>query len=137
MDNARIEIEVEFTVRDYECDMDRFVNNAVYLNYLEHTRHELLKRIGINFKNLSNQGFSLVVTRIEADYRASLISDDCFYIRTSIIRKGRVRLIFKQEIFRKLDKLLILNATVTGTALNSRGRPEIPIEVNQAINSIN
>ncbi|MBU2223338.1 MAG: acyl-CoA thioesterase, partial [Gammaproteobacteria bacterium] len=27
---------VDFKVRDYECDMQGIVNNAVYFNYLEH-----------------------------------------------------------------------------------------------------
>ncbi len=38
----KYEFELEFTVRDYECDLQGIVNNAVYLNYLEHTRHQYL-----------------------------------------------------------------------------------------------
>jgi len=38
-----------FQVRDYECDLQGIVNNAVYLHYLEHTRHEFLKQSGIDF----------------------------------------------------------------------------------------
>ena len=34
---------LEMTVRDYECDLQGVVNNAVYQNYLEHARHEYLK----------------------------------------------------------------------------------------------
>ena len=29
--------EIEMQVRDYECDIQGIVNNAVYQNYLEHT----------------------------------------------------------------------------------------------------
>ncbi|NLI24182.1 MAG: acyl-CoA thioesterase, partial [Bacteroidales bacterium] len=28
--------ELEMEVRDYECDIQGIVNNAVYMNYLEH-----------------------------------------------------------------------------------------------------
>jgi acyl-CoA thioester hydrolase len=62
--------DLEFKVRDYECDMDHVVNNAVYLNYLEHARHELLLGLGIKFGELSKRGVSLVVTRIEVDFKA-------------------------------------------------------------------
>ena len=33
---------LEFSVRDYECDLQGIVNNATYLHYLEHARHEFL-----------------------------------------------------------------------------------------------
>ena len=37
---------LEMAVRDYECDLQAVVNNAVYQNYLEHARHEYLKSLG-------------------------------------------------------------------------------------------
>jgi len=39
-------------VRDYECDIQGIVNNAVYQNYFEHTRHEFIKSAGLNFADL-------------------------------------------------------------------------------------
>ena len=126
-------VDLEMKVRDYECDMDQVVNNAVYLHYLEHARHELLLGLGINFGELSRQGTSLVVTRMEADFRASLTSGDTFFVRTSLKRKGRIRLEFNQNIYRTTDKRLMLSAVVTGTALNQRGRPEIPVELDRLL----
>ena len=126
-------LDLELKVRDYECDMDHVVNNAVYLNYLEHARHEFLVQIGINFGELSRRGTSLVVTRIEADFKASLTSGDSFVIRTSFSRQGRIRLLFKQGIYRLPDQRLMLSAVVTGTALNARGRPEIPAQIEEAL----
>ena len=40
---------IDLQVRDYECDMESIVNNATYLNYFEHARHEFLKTAGIDF----------------------------------------------------------------------------------------
>ena len=34
-------------VRDYECDLQGVVNNAVYQNYLEHARHQYLQSLGL------------------------------------------------------------------------------------------
>ena len=53
---------LEMAVRDYECDLQGVVNNAVYQNYLEHARHEYLKDIGIDFAALAAQRINLVVT---------------------------------------------------------------------------
>lgn len=133
MDTPDKAFELELKVRDYECDMDHVVNNAVYLNYLEHARHEFLVELGIKFGELSKQGISLVVTRIEADFRASLTSGDSFSVRTTLFRNGRIRLQFNQSIYRIPDDRLMLSAVVTGTALNQRGRPEIPIELERAL----
>lgn len=122
-------LDVEFRVRDYECDMGHVVNNAVYLNYLEHARHELLGSMGIRFGDLAKRGIFLVVTRIEADFKASLTSGDTFIVRTELQRKGRLRLQFNQQIRRSKDGQLMMSALVTGTALNARGRPELPAEL--------
>lgn len=128
-DTSTRTLDVEFRVRDYECDMGHVVNNAVYLNYLEHARHELLGSIGIRFGDLAKRGIFLVVTRIEADFKASLTSGDTFIVRTGLQRRGRLRLQFNQQIRRSPDEQLMMSALVTGTALNARGRPGFPAEL--------
>jgi acyl-CoA thioester hydrolase len=132
-ENSPRSLNVEFKVRDYECDMGHVVNHAVYLNYLEHARHELLGSMGIRFGDLAKRGIFLVVTRVEADFKASLISGDAFIVRTELQRHGRLRLQFNQQIQRSPDGKVMLSAIVTGTALNARGRPEIPAELDGLI----
>ncbi len=61
--------ELLFSVRDYECDLQGVVNNAVYQNYLEHARHVFLKEQGIDFAALAREGVNLVVIRAELDYK--------------------------------------------------------------------
>ena len=38
--------ELPMKVRDYEVDAEGIVNNAIYLHYLEHTRHEFCDMVG-------------------------------------------------------------------------------------------
>ena len=117
--------ELDFAVRDYECDLQGIVNNANYQHYLEHARHEFLLSRGISFADLHNEGIDLIVTRVEIDYKFPLKSRDRFIVTVNIRRQGNVRLIFEQQIFRLPDRKLIINARVTGVATKN-GRPVSP-----------
>ena len=68
--------ELDFKVRDYECDLQGIVNNSVYQNYLEHTRHEFLLDNNVSFDLLHQQGVDAVVARIEMAYKTPLKSGD-------------------------------------------------------------
>lgn len=114
--------ELELTVRDYECDLQGIVNNAVYLNYLEHARHTFLLERKIDFAKLHTEGVDLVVSRIEIDYKLSLTSGDKFVIQTSLRREGFLRVIFDQEILRLPDRKTVVKAKVIGVGLRN-GRP--------------
>jgi acyl-CoA thioester hydrolase len=120
--------QLEFDVRDYECDLTGVVNNAVYQHYLEHTRHVFLKQAGIDFAALAQQGIVLVVTRIELDFLCSLRSGDRFQVCLNLERVSRLRFGFKQDIYHLPDGKPILKGRVIGTALNAAGRPYLPVE---------
>ena len=124
---------LEMAVRDYECDLQGVVNNAVYQNYLEHARHEYLKSIGIDFAALTARGINLVVTRAEIDYKFSLTSGDRFLVAVRPERLSPVRLGFRQDIYLLPDRKVVVKALITGTALNAKGRPQIPLELEEAL----
>lgn len=119
----------EADVRDYECDIQGVVNNAVYLHYLEHARHLFLKAGGVDFVALTQAGINLVVTRMELDYLTSLRGGDRFGVRVAVERVSRLRFGFRQDIVRILDGKPILRALVIGTALDANGRPHLPGDV--------
>lgn len=117
--------QVEFKVRDYECDMQGIVNNGVYFNYLEHARHEYLLAKGLDFADLTAKKIHLVVVRSEMDYKNSLTSGDQFVVQVSVERISKVKFGFRQRVVRLPDEKVALEALVIGTALNKRGRPFI------------
>ncbi len=118
--------QLEFKVRDYECDMQGVVNNGVYQNYLEHARHDFLLTRGISFAEMTAAGINLVVVRAELDYKKSLTSNDRFIVRSILRQTSRIRFEFQQDIFRLPDETLMLAARITGTSINERGRPYLP-----------
>lgn len=113
--------ELKLTVRDYELDFQGIVNNAVYMNYLEHTRHEFLKQAGINLPLLHHEGVDPVVTHADIQYKHSLASGDAFTSCLSIQKEG-IRFIFYQDIYRDSDNQLMIKAKIE-SAILQHGRP--------------
>ncbi len=124
---------LELAVRDYECDQQGIVNNAVYQNYLEHARHEYLKAIGIDVADFARRGIRLVVVRAELDYKRPLGSGDRFAVRLSLQRVSRLRYAFQQTIDRLPDGMPIVDARIVCAALDQRGRPVMPSELERLL----
>ena len=108
--------ELEFKVRDYECDLQGIVNNSVYQNYLEHTRHEFLLDHNVSFHQLHMQGVDAVVARIEMAYKTPLKSGDAFISKLYVAKEG-IKYVFHQTIFRKEDNKVCLKAKVDTVVL--------------------
>jgi acyl-CoA thioester hydrolase len=122
------DFELTLAVRDYECDLQGVVNNAVYQNYLEHTRHQYLQSLDLSFAHFHQQGQDLVLTRVEIDYQAPLKSGDHFTVKLRLEKESRLRFRFIQDIY-KQDGTHILHGRLIGTCLNRDGRPGFPPEV--------
>ena len=125
--------KIDLQVRDYECDMQGYVNNAIYQNYLEHARHEYLQRLGINFAILAKQKVNLVVIRAELDYKFPLRSGVHFWIGLNLGRVSKIRFKFWQDLYRYPDDKLILKSIIIGTSLNEKGRPQLFREVDDLL----
>ncbi|NIQ94479.1 MAG: acyl-CoA thioesterase [Desulfuromonadales bacterium] len=120
---------LDFQVRDYECDMQGVVNNAVYQNYLEHTRHEYLKSLGLDFAELTRQGLHLMVIRAELDYRRSLRSGDRFRVGLRMERLSPLRVVIYQRIVLVGDEAPVLEAKIIAAAISEKGRPKMPAPI--------
>ena len=103
--------ELELKVRDYECDIQGIVNNSVYQNYLEHTRHEFLEENNVSFAELHDRGIDPMVSTIEIAYKTPLRPGDVFVSKLFVTKDG-VRYIFHQVICRKSDNKLVIKAKV-------------------------
>jgi len=108
--------ELDFKVRDYECDLQGIVNNSVYQNYLEHTRHEFLKVVGLDFAELFKQGIKAVVAKVELAYKTSLQSGDEFIVKLRVEKKG-IKYMFYQYIYKKSDNTLCLKGVITSVCV--------------------
>ena len=93
-------------VRDYEVDSQGIVNNANYLHYLEHTRHEFCQERGISFRDMQRAGIDPVVRKIEISYLTPLRLAEETESKLWMERRG-ARFIFHQDIFNAKGKEVV------------------------------
>jgi len=132
-ENSDKVFSVALEVRDYECDMQGIVNNAVYQNYLEWARHCYLRSRGLDFADLTKRGIIVVVIRSELDYLRSLNSGDNFTITVSTRKASRLKMVFDQNIVLSPDNEPVVKARITATCINERNRPYFHDELNRLL----
>ncbi|MFA6938547.1 MAG: acyl-CoA thioesterase [Treponema sp.] len=110
----------ELTVRSYECDSYKHVNNAVYLNYLEYGRMEYLHQIKFDYNGLVAKGYYLYVTHIDIHYKSSAFLDDKLFIDVEPTKLGKASGTFHQTI-RKEDGTVCAEADVTWANVKAGG----------------
>jgi len=93
-------------VRDYEVDSQGIVNNANYLHYLEHTRHEFCQEKGVSFRDMQRAGIDPVVRKIEISYLTPLRLAEEMVSSLWMERRG-ARFIFHQDIFNAKGKEVV------------------------------
>ena len=101
----------EMKVRDYECDLQGIVNNANYQHFMEHSRHELLEKLGVNFGKLHEDGIDAMVAKITIEYKIPLRSGDRFIVGINMKRQGP-KIVFYQDIYRFSDGKLCTKGEV-------------------------
>lgn len=97
-------------VRDYEVDSEGIVNNAVYLHYLEHTRHEFCEWAGLTFREMHRLRLDPVVSHIDIRYMHSVGLGESIVSKLALSRRGPV-FVFRQDIFNAAGEQVV-QATV-------------------------
>jgi acyl-CoA thioester hydrolase len=93
--------EVQIRVRYAETDRMGLLHHANYLVYFEQARTDLLRTLGATYKDMEDQGYFLVVSKIEVRYKSPAHYDDLLTVRTTVTRTSPVRLEHKYEVFRE------------------------------------
>jgi len=121
---------VDIAVRDYECDQQGIVNNAVYQNYLQHARHEFGRSVGLDWLELGRRGIDLVLRRAELDYLRPLEPGMRIRVTAEPRRRGKFRFFFDQEIRILPEETVAVRALMT-VACVVDGRPAAPEELDR------
>jgi acyl-CoA thioester hydrolase len=92
--------EIQVRVRYAETDRMGLLHHANYLVYFEQARTELLRASGRTYKDLEDEGFFLVVVKLEVKYKLPAHYDDVLTIRTTVTRTTPVRIEHRYEVLR-------------------------------------
>jgi acyl-CoA thioester hydrolase len=98
--------ETQIRVRYAETDRMGLLHHANYLVYFEQARTDLLRGIGVTYKEMEDQGFFLVVAKAEIKFKSPAHYDDVLTIRTTLVKASPVRLEHKYEVFDPAGKLI-------------------------------
>ena len=98
--------ETQIRVRYAETDRMGLLHHANYLVYFEQARTELLRELGGNYKDLEDQGYLLVLTKVEVKYRSPAHYDDLLTVRAMLRHLPSDTVTFYMEIYNEKKKLV-------------------------------
>jgi acyl-CoA thioester hydrolase len=115
-----------------DTDMAGIVYYANYLRYIERARSEWVRELGIDQRELKENGLVFVVRRVEADYLAPARLDDLLTVETETTQLTGVRWILEQRV--KLGEDVLFHAMVTVVMMTDTGHPtRMPANIRQLI----
>jgi acyl-CoA thioester hydrolase len=114
--------DITIRVRYAETDRMGLLHHANYLVYFEQGRTELLRSLGLSYRDLEDQGYLLVLTKLEVRYRRPARYDDLLTVRTTVVKTTAVRIDHRYEMF--CDGALLAEGTTTLACIDREGRPQ-------------
>jgi acyl-CoA thioester hydrolase len=115
--------EIAIRVRYAETDRMGLLHHANYLVYFEQGRTELLRATGRSYRDLEDQGFLLVLTRVQVRYRRPARYDDLLMLRTTVARTTAVKIEHCYELLR--DGELLAEGQTTLGCVNRDGQVQM------------
>jgi acyl-CoA thioester hydrolase len=113
----------EIRVRYGETDKMGVVYYGTYPLYLEVARTDLMRKHGIVYRNLEENGIQMPVVHLECTYFKPAFYDDVITINTIVKEIIGSRIIFEYELYNK-DNQLLNKANTTLIFVNSNtGKP--------------
>jgi acyl-CoA thioester hydrolase len=116
-------------VRSFHLDVYGHVNNAVFMQWFEHGRSQLLQDKGFTYTSIVDRwGVRLVTVATTINFRAQLHLDDQLEIATRVKRYGRSSVTYEQTITRDTTLAADGETTICFTDPAMKGSVPIPPE---------
>lgn len=122
--------EVKLRVRYAETDRMGYVYYGNYAEYLEVARVEMLRSVGISYRELEERGVMLPVRELRITYHKPALYDDEITVRTELRALPNVRIVFHYTIV-NAGGVVLTDAESTLVFIDAQsGRPRtVPVEV--------
>ncbi|MEX2416657.1 MAG: thioesterase family protein [Paenibacillaceae bacterium] len=110
-------------VRYQETDQMGVVYHANYLNWLEITRTEWIRELGIPYSQLEEMGLLLPVTEVQLKYLQPARYDDIIEVHLRLTDHSYLRVDFEYEVHRASDGLLLITGVTRHVWVNQDWKP--------------
>ena len=118
----RVPHRIETRVTYAETDAMGVVYYSHYLRWFEMGRTELMRSLGIAYKEMESQGTYLPVSEVFCRYLVSAKYDDILIIETSVDFLRRASIQFAYRILRKADAVQMVTGTTLHAFVDREGR---------------
>ena len=115
--------KTKLRVRYGETDQMKYAYYGVYAQYFEVGRVELLRSLGVTYKELENLGFLLPVVNYNIDYKKPSFYDDELTIETTIKETPSIKIIFNYRTLNEKGEMLNTAETTLVFVDSKTGKP--------------
>ncbi|WJJ98273.1 acyl-CoA thioesterase [Algibacter luteus] len=115
--------EIQIRVRYGETDQMGVVYHGNYALYLEMGRIEWLRKLGISYKSMEENGIMLPVVSLSINYKKSAGYDDVINVKTQLKRMPTAKIEFDYEITDEQGDILTTANTTLVFIDKNTGRP--------------
>ncbi len=130
--------EIEIRIRYGETDQMGVVYHGNYALYLEMGRIEWLRKLGVSYKSMEENGVMLPVVSLNINYKKSAFYDDIICVKTRLKAIPTVKIEFEYEITNKKGEILTTASTVLVFIDMKTNKPmRAPKYILDAINNAN
>lgn len=98
--------KIQFRVRYGETDQMSYAYHGNYAAYFEMGRTEWLRKLGVSYKNMEEEGIMLPVINLNTNYIKPAKYDDILTLKTTLIKRPSAKIEFAFEIHNENDELL-------------------------------
>ncbi len=117
---------IEIRVRYGETDQMGVVHHANYALYLEMGRIEWLRKFGLSYKKMEEEGVGLPVISLQLNFKKSALYDDVIRVQTKLRKMPRATIEFDYEIVNEANEIIVIASTVLAFIDLKTKRPTRP-----------
>ncbi|MFH1783375.1 MAG: thioesterase family protein [bacterium] len=128
------EHKLQIRVSYAETDQMGVVYYSNYFIWFERGRTELLREMGLPYKDFEKKNIFLPVVDASCSYRASAHYDDIIIVHTKIKKVGKSSIVFSYEISRKGEEKILAQGETTHAFINTDKKVvAIPEEIRNSL----
>lgn len=116
-------IQTSLEVRYAETDQMQIVHHSNYAIYFEQARVDWLRKQGMHYDKLENEGIMLPLIHLEVNYKKPALFGDQLQVKTFLSESPNVKISFDYQIYNQRNELLTSGKTIHAFVSSETRRP--------------